>query len=1175
MRSCSTCGHSNSVGASVCAQCGTSLARVCGACGFHNPGNFRFCGNCGANLLSAPVENRERVAEQIPTPLAEKIARVGKQVEGERRNVTALFADLSGYTALSERLDPEQVFEIINDTLQAFTAEIYKHEGTLDKVLGDGVMALFGAPIAHEDDPARAVRAAFGMHDALKRINADLQPRYGIALQVRIGLNSGLVVVGSIGSDLRMEYTALGDTVNVASRLQSAAEPGTILVSRSVYEPTKPLFEFRELGALRVKNRVEPVEIFEAVAPLKKEGRVRGIPGLSAPMVGRRDEFARVCRRMDDLIERDAGQMLLVTGNAGIGKSRLTSELKEYLADRRVTVLEGACLAYGQPAYGVFLRLLKAYFEIADDDPEEFTREKIERGAAHYLAPTQSPADVVPYIHHLFSIRLLEKEQAARIRHLAPPQLQQQTFIAIRDLIAARARECPLVLIFEDIHWIDPVSLDLLIFLLAAVEQIPLAIYCNSRPSEGAAAPKLQQLGAQSYAARFSHIPLAPLSLADSMTLIDLLLTIHELPDRLKQLIPQRAEGNPFYLEEMIRMLIDRGIIRRGATRWEIVPDADIEGLQVPTTLQGLILARVDALSEGARQTAQCAAVIGRDFSRALVARVVDNDRKLADELHELVERALVTRIVGDGDARYHFNHILIQDTIYSSLLVRRREFLHHKIAEGIETQFKDRLDEHADELAFHYHESKDFARALPWLIRAGKHAAERFANDQAVKQFRLGVECLGKTNATPGQQLDLYVGLGSVQTFVADYDGATTSLLIALEASRAFSRAPDALRQSAEIMRLIGRVGERRGDYAESLRWLNNALSELEHDTNVKSPERVRIYNDIGWVQYRLGDFEQAYEWRMKSLQIVEGTDNYSEMASAYNGLAVLFNRKGDWERAMAYAEKGLRLREMIGDLTGVSNSHNNLGNLASGQGAWARALEHFQKTLEIREKTGDTRGIAQVNNNLGLLQREQGDYARALEYFQGALASAEKIKDHNVICGTLNNIAHTLILQARFDDAQLRLTRALDTASEIRHKENQAETLWLMAEMYLGKQLLPDANASANLALALASEIGSRINEGQALRVLGKIARMQLRADDAHQYLLRSLVVLTKLDNPIELAKTRFQLGLLARDRGDVREARRALDDAIATFDRLGAKIESARARAELDQLAQPVTV
>ncbi len=887
-------------------------------------------------------------------------------------------------------------------------------------------------------------------------------------------------------------------------------------------------------------------------------------------MVGRHAEFAQVRQVVDTLLDQKRGALVLVTGNAGIGKSRLTSELKEQLVNQSVNVLEGACFAYGQPPYGLFLRLLKAYFGIADDDAEETIREKIERVADKDLRPGQARAEILPYIEHLFSIRILEKEMAARIRHLAPPQVQQQTFLAVRELIAARARHAPLVIICEDVHWIDPVSLDLLVFIASVVEHNPVVIYCNSRPTEGAAAPRLEQLGKQTYAPQFLHVPLQPLSHADSVELVDLLLTIHELPERLRQLIPQRAEGNPFYLEEIIRVLIDRGIIRREENRWHIVPGADLENFQVPTTLQGLIMARVDTLGERARQAVQCAAVVGRDFGLRLLASTLEDARNLSDDMAELEERALVTRIGANGDIQYQFNHILIQETIYASLLVRRREFLHHKIARAIETLLKDRLDDHIEELAFHYYESKDLERALPCLVRAGNRAAERFANDQALKQFRRAVECLGQTNPTAAQKIDLYDGLGSVQTFTADYDGATTSYLIALEMNRALVRSVESQRQSAEIMREIGRVCERRGDYAEALRWLNSALGELEH-VELQAPERVRIYNDIGWVQYRLGGFDQAYEWRMKSLQVVEGTDNYSEMASAYNGLAVLFSHKGDWERAAAYVEKGLRLRETIGDLTGVSNSHNNLGNIALGQGDWNRASEHFLKTIEIRRKTGDTRGIIVANNNLSFVFREQGDYERAREYCQTALTDAEKIKAGNLVCSALNNLAHLSILQGEFVPALVWLKRSIDIATEIGHKENRAEALWLTGEAYFGNAMLEEAYQSAADARALAFEIGSRINEGQALRVLGKVALVQGALDVAGDYFQSSLTVLIKLNNPIELARTHFQLALLTHARGDVEGARDALTNVRATFERLGAQAEVARVRAELDRLNQ----
>jgi class 3 adenylate cyclase/predicted ATPase len=1172
---CPKCGHDNPPSVNVCGQCATPLAPVCPHCGFENPANFRFCGNCGTKLDAVPArvslpEPRIHTAAPIPDALAQKISNVGKQIEGERRNVTVLFSDISGFTAIAEKLDPEQVYDFIDGTLKAFTAEIYKHEGTLDKVLGDGIMALFGAPIAHEDDPARAVRAALGMQDALKRINAELEPRLGISLRVRIGLHTGTVVVGNIGSDLRMEYTALGDTVNVASRLQSAAEPGTILVSRAVYEPTKPLFEFRELGAIRVKNRVEPVEIFEVHAPHQVAGRVRGIPGLSAPMVGREEEFKHVCGVVDDLVTLRRGRLVLVTGQAGIGKSRLTSELKGYLADKRAIVLEGACLAYGQPAYGIFLQILKSFFGIIGDDPEEIVREKIER-IVQDLVPAEASLQVIPYLEQLLSIRVVEKEMATRIRHLAPPQLQQQTFIAIRELLTARAHDKPLVLILEDVQWIDNISLDLLTFLLNSVENTPLVIYCNSRPAEGNAESLLQKLGGEIYATHFAYIPLSPLSHADSIALVDLLLTIHELPETLRRLIPQRAEGNPFYLEEIIRMLIDRGIIRRGAQHWELTPNTDIENLQVPTTLQGLIMTRVDHLSEEARQAIQCASVIGRDFAHRLLEQVVEGARDLQDDVQELEERQLLTRVSQNGDEHYRFNNVLTQETVYHSLLLRRREYLHHKIAASIETLFRDRLEDHLEELAFHYAASQDLDRALPYAIRAGKNAAERFANTQALQHYQRAAEFLIKTHPTAQQKIETYTGLGSVQTFTGDYAGATTSYLVALEMVRAAGKSLETTRTSAEIMRLIGRVGERRGDYAEALRWLENALKEIETDPDAKSAERIRIFNDIGWVHYRLGEFDQAFDWAMRTLQIVEGTEYYNEMASVYNRLVALFRRKNDWERASAYAEKGLRLRERIGDLQGVGNSYNNMATIEWEQGEWDNARLHLERSLDIKQKIGDIEGISKLNNNLCELYRERGDYAHATELGGRALQIAEKIQHNNIICLALNNLAHVKILQSEHALAVSYLTRCLDLAAAMDSKERIAEAQWLLGEAYLGLGRVEQAQRSAEQSVTIASGMGRRLYEGNALRTLAKIAHRQNDLTAAENYIQRSIAVLGASKNRFELAKSHYQLALIQRDEGNTAAARATFEQALSVFTQLGAEAERTHTRAELDQLAK----
>jgi class 3 adenylate cyclase/predicted ATPase len=1103
----------------------------------------------------------------MPATLAEKIAQAGKQIEGERRTVTVLFADITGFTAIAEKLDPEQVYEFISQIQRIFNDEIYKHEGWVDRWMGDGMMALFGAPVMHEDDPARAVRAALGMQDALRKANIDLQERLNITLRVRIGLHSGPVVVASVGSDLRMEYTALGDTVNVASRLQGAAEPGSILVSRSVFDPTEPLFEFRKLGAIQVKNRTEPIETFEAIAPHEKVGRVRGIPGLAAPMVGRGKELGQLRHLVDKLVNDKRGHIVLVTGDAGIGKSRLTVELKSYVLQQPVAILEGACHTYNQPAYGVFLQLLKTLFAIGDDDSEDAMRAKIVH-ATQRLFPAQSLPDVLPYIEYLFSLRILEKDLAARIRHLTPPQLQQQTFLAVRELLVAQAQLKPLVLILDDIHWIDQLSLELLISLLPVAEQVPLLFYCNSRPTEGTAAPQMQKLGNELYATNFLHLALVPLSQADSLALMDLLLTIPELPDNFKMLIPQRSEGNPFYLEEILRMLIDRGIIRRVGERWQLSPDADVSGLQVPSTLQGLIMTRVDHLSESARQTLQCAAVIGRNFSFRLLSDVLKGEHYLDEGVRELEDHELLSHDSLGSDWEFRFRHILIQETVYNSLLVRRREWLHHKIAESIESLYRDH-EEQTEALAFHFAASKDVERAFPYLLHAGQRAADQFANEEALYYYRQSVDFMLKTTPTLVQRINVYAGLGSVQSFVGDYDGAINSYRTTLELSRSTNQSNLPI-SIPEIMRRIGRVYERHGDYAQALRWMQDSMAELEHApiATTSLEERARIYNDIGWVHYRRGEFEQAYQWRMQSLQTIAGTEHYSEMASAYAGLVALFTQKGDWTQALTYGEKGLKLRETIGDTAGVSQSHTSLGTLAIRQSEWNRALYHWERALTIKEKIGDISGIARLYSNLGFLHLLKGDYARALQDCQKALAIAEKIQSSNLISLALINLAHVRILQNQFDAAQDSLNRGIELAKEMGSKELVAEGHWLLAEAHLGNRQLDSATTLVQQAITLSAEIGSKQIQGQALCTFSKIASVFQDWDSAEKYIQQSIQILTAINSPFELAKSQYQLAVLKRQHGAIIDSRKTLEIVYNVFARLGAEAECRQVQSDLAQ-------
>ncbi len=1178
---CPQCGQENRPGLAVCTQCATPLANYCSNCGFENPRGFKFCGNCGTNLLTAPLarpsdsEQLRRLRSFIPGQLVDKILTASKQIEGERRTVTVLFSDVVGFTTISEKLDPEAVYTIIDESVAAFREAIYAHEGTLDKFMGDGVMALFGAPVMHEDDPVRAVRCALDMQAALKTISDNLVARHGIRLQMRIGLNLGTVVVGDIGADLKMNYTALGDTVNVASRLQSVAEPGTVLASRAVYEQTRALFDFSELGSIRVKGRVEPVEIYQVLGVKREPGSVRGIPGLTAPMVGRAQELARLKQILHELISQARGGVVLITGEAGLGKTRLVLEAKQWLAKSPeytdIRILEGACSAYGQSAYDIFLQLLNKLFQIQPDDTPETSHAKVSARIRQLFPDVRTQYQILPYVENLLGLPPLERDLAERIRHLEPAQLRQQTFLAVRDLLKQEALARPLILVLEDLHWLDKPSLDLLLFMFSVVEEAPLLFVCLARPVENQTVVQIQRVGAAAPAERFLHFPLEPLSMQESGALVDLLLTISDLPDSLRQLITQRAEGNPFFLEEILRTLIDRNLIRRRQDRWEVTPNADLSTFQVPRTLEGLIMTRVDSLPESTRYAAQCASVIGRDFPDSILLRIAEtNPVRQENDLQELMDHELVMQTLLTPERQFAFRHIITQQTIYNSVLMRRREQLHHKIAVAIEELYPTRLEEQTERLAFHYGESKDAIRALPYMIRSAERAASRFANEEALSYYRTALELSARANASAETRLRILVGLGNSQTHVGDFDGATYNLTAAWELVAHLSSDLAQARQAAEIARRLGRVHERHGKYDQAMHWLEIALREINRDPeSAHAVERVRVYLEIGWVHYRRGNLDEAQRWRLKALEISDGLDYYAEMGSAYNGLAAVANLQGDWQRAIQYAQRGLKVREMIGDVEGMSRSHSNLGAIFLNTGEWDRALPHLEQSLELKRRIGDVRYLVSANINLGLYYLYKSALREARAYLNTARQGAEKLHDPNALCLTLSSLAQVDAAEGNLDQAQKLLTESITLAEQSGVREWHAEALSVLAQVELRRGNPESARAAGEQALAQARELGYRQTEANALRELGCIARQQGDFVQAEQDLVRSIEMSRALSSPYEAARGELELGLLYADHAMRSQARAALENCRAAFQKLGAVQYTQRAEIALARL------
>jgi class 3 adenylate cyclase len=536
-----------------------------------------------------------------------------------------------GSTALAENMDPEDWTLIMNRAFDLLSPVIIeKYEGAIARLLGDAILAFFGAPVAHEDDPVRAVRAALDLLEESRKYAAEVRAQHGIEFAVRVGLNTGPVVVGDVGSDLKFEYTAMGDAVNLAARMQAAARPMSALISENTYRFVAPLFDVTDLGPIEVKGKTEPVRVYEVQKLKAHQGRLRGLAGLESPMVGRDAELNNLLQ-VSAAVAAGLGRAAVVVGEPGLGKSRLIAEWKSASQAAEASSgrpaarwAEGHCLSYGQNIpYHLLSDLLQSILGAGGADNKAEQSEALQALLNDVVGP-EGAAEVFRYLGNLLSLPL-DAEAEARIKMLEPQALQNQYLASLRQLLRALAQRQPLVLVLDDIHWADPSSTDLLTKLLTLTSEAPILLCLVTRPDRDSHGWKLVAAAREKLGAGLTEINLNPLTEADSQQLVSNLLEIESLPDNIRSLILKKAEGNPFFVEEVIRMLIDRGAIYKQGNTW--AAGKEIGSIDIPDNLQGLLLARIDRLPEDVKRTLRVAsviAVIGRQFSVRVLEQVLE-----------------------------------------------------------------------------------------------------------------------------------------------------------------------------------------------------------------------------------------------------------------------------------------------------------------------------------------------------------------------------------------------------------------------------------------------------------------------------------------------------------------------------------------------------------------------
>lgn len=733
---CPDCSHDNPSDARFCQNCGQPLKPGCPNCGTRNAPNAKFCKECGASL-AASSDRLGALRQAAPQALRDKIHAASANIEGERKPVTILFTDVVGSTSLAEKLDPEEWKEIISGAHQRVGEAVYRYEGTIAQLLGDGVLAFFGAPITHEDDPLRAVRAGLDIQRSISEYAQELRG-YVDDFQLRLGVNTGTVVVGSVGSDMHMEYLAIGDAVNLAARLQSEAKPGHVLISESTAKLVKAAFDLDALGEITVKGKSGPVKVFEVVDRKATPSSGRGIEGLVSPLVGRDQELAALKTALKQLIDGH-GQIVTVLGEAGIGKSRLVEEARTDQSLASLRWLEGRSLSYGATlSFWAITQLINNDLGLSDGDPEAKIKAALRRRVNALFG--DRAADLLPYLAHLMGVKL-DEEWAQRVNQLDGETLKRQVLWAITEYFRCVSQEQPTILILEDLHWADPSTLDALDHLLALTDRSPVLLLLLVRIERDHGSWQLKVKAETDYPHRYTEIQLKPLSSEDSNDLVSRLLVVANLPEHIRRLILERSEGNPFYLEEVIRSLIEQGAIVQEGRTWRAT--AEIANAEIPETLQGVLLARIDRLQEDVRRTLQLASVIGQSFLYRLLEAIAAAERQLDEHLSQLQRADLVREKTQRPELEYIFKHSLTQQAAYNSLLIERRKEFHRKVGEALEELFSDRQAEFYGLLAHHFDAGGIHAKAIGYLIKAGDRSRLEEAYEEAIKYYRRAIVLL------------------------------------------------------------------------------------------------------------------------------------------------------------------------------------------------------------------------------------------------------------------------------------------------------------------------------------------------------------------------------------------------------------------------------------------------
>ena len=1049
---CSSCNFENKDGSNFCTRCGNPLVLVCPVCHYRASKDDVYCGMCGAHLIlsdikAVPAAISHTVSHAVED-LNTQITAPSKNENSERKTVTVLFADISGFTAMSEKLDPEEVTIIMNKCLSMMGDCVTKYEGYIDKFIGDCIMAIFGAPITHENDPELALLAAIDMNKEIKEFNDNLPIKLEKPLTLHTGINTGLVVAGNMGSDARMDYTVMGDTVNLASRLESKAVNGQIFISAYTYHQTKNLFEFIKHEPVSVKGKKDPVDVYEVVRALD-DSEIKTSAVVDIPIVGREKEIETLANCAQRLYEGE-GQAIFLVSDPGFGKSRVQIELKKRFNQGDIQFIEGRCHSFSKNTpYHIFIDMFKRLCGIDSDDLKETMVEKFYENLPLLLGEdkdflTNETKKSLVLIGRLLNLDVGDKFEVS-IEDMSLQEINTATIRAISRVFEIFAKNKPVVLSLEDLHYADTASIEIINSIIGTANGSPIMLLLIFRPEKNTPSAKLVPYARRILGDRALEVTFDRLTRDDCESMVKYILGTDDIPKELLNLVGSRSDGNPLFLQEILHALNESGAIKTtDDAKVEVVKDLDT--ITIPSSITGLIMSRFDQLSSELRDFMSLASVIGATFSRSMMVEFV-GEEKLNKYIETLINADMVFESSSFPDIKYSFHTSYIQEAVYSTLLLKRRRSLHEKVAAMILQLHESNLDEYIESLAYHYYEANDLENGYKYYVKSAYKSKNIFANELAAKFFKKAIEISSSIEKPDPKVSQLYKSYSEVLELLGDMEGA-------IKAWEEVINSQKHLIDKADAMRNIGRIEEKRGYKETAIKIYEDALKLIKNKT--QSLEYGMLLMNISWVLNRFRKVDEAIEKASEALKLFEKLDSKENIALCCNNLAVFYENNDDFDTALEYNLRSLDLFKEISHRRQIGNVELSLGYLYNKRGEMQEALDHFTLSAKAMDMIGNSVGIATALLAKGRCYEDMKRYDEAEISLLSALRRYRELHMDRRAVATDVTLINVLLDKKDIVDAYKHIEEAMKIAQEHNFESDigKLNRLWARTLRYDGKE-------------------------------------------------------------------------------------------------------------------------